>query len=261
MSKHEETECGTEEERDEPELVQRLVQHGMVRGVPARRAVVNGVIDLRGVPAEQVAAIERLVVNGVVLLDDANRGSLAGVRAVINGTIIVASPDLRIMVQPDIEVSKAMLAGMAPGQKLIIIGNVYFRPDVPPALVAEKLAEAHIVGTVIACEGVYGALMGIAEVTGVSVVLADGARSVVRSLGDNELTQDYLSRLEDGATYINVGTTTIAEDVSEEMLSQKIAAYHNVGSTVGPKRLLSLLKTRCATNLGNFSEPGEGDEE
>jgi hypothetical protein len=253
MSEHEEPKAATEEERDEPELV----QNGMVRGVPGKKVVVNGVLDLRGVPAEQVAAMEKVVLNGVLLLDEDNRGALAGVQTVINGTMLVAGPDLRVIVGPDHEFSKAMLEGMPPAQQLMIIGNVYFRPDVPPALVAEKLAESHIVGIVIACEGVHGALMGRAEITGVSVVLADGVRSVVRSVGDNELTQDYLSRLDDGTTYVNVGSTTIAEEVSEKLLSQKIAAYHNIGSTIAPQPLLSLLKTRCATNLGNFSEPGD----
>jgi len=261
MSEPQEMECEETEEAQEEDEGPGIVQNGMVRGVSGKKMVVNGVLDLRGVPAEQVEGVESVVVNGVVLLDEQNRGALANAKTVVNGPTVVADPDLKVLVQPDLEFSKAMLEGMTSGQKLMVIGNIYFRPDVPPALVAEKLAEAHVIGIVIACEGVHGALMDRAEVTGVSVALDDNVRAVVRAIGNSELTKDYLSRLEDSATYINIGNTSVSEDVPEDLLAQKIAAYHNVGNTTAPAGLLGLLKARCKTNMGNFSEPGEDDDD
>ncbi len=254
MSEQKPVDCEPDEGVEEPETE----QSGVVQGVPGRKVVVNGTLDLRGVPADQVATMKKLVVNGVLLVDEENRSALSGVKTTVKGTTVVAEPDTRVIMQSDIQFSRATLESMPPAQKLVIIGaNIYFHPEVPPALVEEKLAETRIVGIVIACESVHGALMGRAEITGVSVVLEDGVRSVVRSTGHNEITEDYLSRLEDGSTYVTIGTTTISDDVTEDLLSRKIAAYHNVGKTVAPARLLNLLKTRCPTNKGSFSEPGE----
>jgi len=237
-----------------------FAQNGMVQGVPGKNIELNGVLDLRGVPAEQVASIESLRINGLVLMDKGNRNALAGVKSEINGTVMVADPDLRILVEPDFQFSQATLEGMPSGQKLMLVGTVFFKPDVPPALVAEKFADLRIVGILVACEGVYGALLGKMEMTGISITLPPDAGPVVRSMGENTLTVDYVSRLQADSTYINIGETSIADDVSEDLLARKIRTYYNVGVTRAPAPLLALLKSRCPTNLGDFAEPG-GEEQ
>ena len=50
------------------------------------------------------------------------------------GTTVVAAPDLRLSVEPYLELSKATLEAMPAGQKLLLVGVVVFPPDVPPAL-------------------------------------------------------------------------------------------------------------------------------
>jgi hypothetical protein len=228
------------------------VKGGLIQGV-AGKNIRAGALDLRGVPPEQVARIESLKA-GLVLVDEANREALAKVPALKAGSIVTAGPELRLLVQPILEISKGMLEAMPEAQQLLIVGNVFFNPDVSPAVVADKLQQVRIVGIVVACEGVHGALLGKADTTGISITLPNDVGPVVRSIGEGRLSSDYLSRLQDGTTYINIGETTVSADVSEDLLSQKIASYHNVGETVGPSNLLSLLKARCPTNLGEFSE-------
>ena len=234
-------------------------QNGLVKGVPGRRVSINGVLDLRGVPKEEVARIESLKINGVVLLDEANQAGLAEVNSRVNGSIVVVDPDLRVIVEPNIEFSRGSVETMAAGQKLMLVGNVFFKPDLPAALVAEKFDQLHVVGILIACEGVLGALTGKMEMTGITISLPDSGGHVVRSMGQNTWDSDYLSRLPDGSIYINVGATTIPEDVGVELVEQKIAAYYNVGMTCAAPAVLSLLRSRCSTNLGDFSPLG-GEE-
>jgi hypothetical protein len=193
-------------EEPEPEL---SWQNGLVAGLTGTRVGVNGVLDLRGVPAEQLAKVEALHVNGVVLLDEANRSALSPAHSQINGITTVAPPDMRVIVQPDVEFSKASVEAMAAGQKLMVIGNIFFRPDVPPALAAEKFEKLHLVGIVMMTEGVQGALLGKVESTGISILIPDGSAHVVRSMGNNTWTVDYLTRLPDKTVYVNVGNTTI----------------------------------------------------
>jgi len=235
-------------------------QNGLVKGVPGRRVSVNGVLDLRGVPREEVAGIESLKINGIVLLDEANRSGLAHAAARVNGSIVVVDPDLRVIVEPNIEFSRGSVEAMAAGQKLMLVGNVYFRPEIPPALAAEKFEQLHVVGILIACEGVLGALTGKTEMTGITISLPDSGGHVVRSMGQSTWNSDYLSRLPDSSIYINVGATTVPEDVEVDLVERKIAAYYNVGMTSAASPVLSLLRARCSTNLGNFS-PLDGEEE
>ncbi|MFB3881585.1 MAG: hypothetical protein ACE149_09995 [Armatimonadota bacterium] len=205
----------TEEEQPEAERQQQEAgdeipwQNGMVRGVVGKRIGVNGVLDLRGVPADQVAAIEEIAVNGVVLMDEGNRNSLAGVKAAVNGSIIAVPPDMRVMMEPEIELSKASVEAMPNGQKLMIVGNMFLRPDIPPALIAEKFEDLRLVGIIVMGEGVQGALIGRGEITGVTILIPAGVTEAVRSIGNNTWTADYLSRLPDNIAYINIGNTRV----------------------------------------------------
>jgi len=234
---------------------------GVIRGIPSRRIESAGVLDLRGVPAERVAEIEHIKSAGVILVDEQNSAALASVSVESAGSVVVAPPDLRVLVQPDIVISKAMAEGMPPGQKLMMVGNVFIKPEVSVALVAEKFEDLHIVGILVAPESIVGALFGRLEITGITISLGEGVGAVVRSMGQTTITPDYLSRFEEGTTFVNIGQTTFASSVSEELVAQKIAAYHNVGQTEGPEPVLNLLKTRCPTNLGSFDvSSAAGDE-
>ncbi|MCJ7750045.1 MAG: hypothetical protein MUQ65_02965, partial [Armatimonadetes bacterium] len=54
----------------------------------------------------------------------------------------------------------------------------------------------------------------------------------------------------------NHGNLRVADDVTEEMLSRKIARIENHGNVRAPDRLLAILLTRCPENLGKFSPTG-----
>ena len=105
--------------------------------------------------------------------------------------------------------------------------------------------------------GVHGALLGGAEIIGVSVTLPDNIGDLIRSIGENTLTHEYLSELSDGATYLNIGLTTVPDDLPRELLDRKIASYYNIGETIAPAPLLALLKARCPQNLGEFKDSAE----
>jgi hypothetical protein len=227
---------------------------GIVQGIPGRRISSVGVLDLRGVPAEQIAQIETISSTGVVLLDEGSRTALESVTTTSVGAVAVVGPDVRVMVEPWLEISRATVEGMAAGQKFLLVGIVFFKPDVPAALVTEKLESLQVVGILLACAGVQGALLGKMQITGVSVTLPDDVGPIVRSIGQTQMDQAYLSHLADSIVYLNIGQTILAADVTEEMLARKISAYYNVGQTVAPPALLALLKARCPTNLGQFSE-------
>ena len=74
------------------------------------------------------------------------------------------------------------------------------------------------------------------------------------------LPYSYLARLPDRVAYVNIGRTRVPADMSEQLVAQKIASYHNTGLTVAPEPILNLLKSRGGTSMGQFLRPDEEGE-
>ena len=72
------------------------------------------------------------------------------------------------------------------------------------------------------------------------------------------LTNESLSRMNEGSSYTNFGHLEIAEDVSPELLSQKIGGFTNFGAVTGPPTLVGIVEGRCDANFGAFG--GDEDE-
>jgi hypothetical protein len=234
---------------------------GMIKGVPGRRVENIGLLDLRGARPEDLQQVEWIKNVGAILIDPPLKGALTHIHLENVGTVVEVAPDCQVLVEPWQEFSRATLEAMTPGQKLFLVGMVLFRPDVPSELVAEKFAELHVVGVLMAPAGVQGALLGKLHITGVPVTLpSDKDIPIIHNIGQNLIGNGYLKYLADNAMYINIGQTVLESDVSEELLASKFASYINVGQTVAPRPLLDLLKARCATNLGHFAEPSSESE-
>ena len=230
---------------------------GMVRGIPGKHIENVGMLDLRGVSAEELAQLESIQSVGAVLIDADLRSAMTHIALDSVGAVIDIPADARVLIEPWLEFSKAGLEAMPQGQKLLLIGIIFFKPDVPPALVTEKFESLQVVGVVLATAGVQGALIGKMQITGMGATLPEEDLPIVKNIGQNTLSPGYLSHLADGNLYVNVGQTILAPDVQEDLLAKKIKTYINVGHTQGPTPLLDLLKARCPVDLGQFSEPEE----
>jgi beta-lactamase regulating signal transducer with metallopeptidase domain len=233
----------------------------VIKGVPQAKIEDVAVLDLRGVAANEVGKIESIEDVAVIILDERNRQALKPKTMSDVGSTIVAPRDARVIVDPLWDVSKATLDAMPKAQKLICVGVVYFRSDVTPALVREKIASLQGSGVLLAPAGVRGALVGISELAGASATLPDDAGPAVHAVGFNQITPGYLERLQDRSVYVGIGATQIAPDVTEELLSRKIATYINVGATTGPKALVDFIKSRAAVNLGVIHAGDDDDDE
>ena len=99
--------------------------------------------------------------------------------------------------------------------------------------------------------GAFGALRGVGGA-------AIGGRA---NFSHMRLTNESLSRMADGTSYSNFGHVEIADDVSPELLSQKISGFTNFGAVTGPQNLVGILEARCDANFGSFSEAHEDEEE
>ena len=229
---------------------------GTMQGLPPAHSIHHvGLLDLRDALPEQLAEVKEIHTVDVLLLAEKTRALLEPSSLHHVGSILVAEPEERVVVTPQLELSRSGVEALPGGQKIVVMGNVFFHPDVLASLIAEKFESLRIFGTMIACAGVHGALIGKMQIfNGVALALPDGVGSIVRAHGETSVNQQYLLGIPEGTTYINIGKTQIDDAVSAEMLREKFAAYYNIGETNGPAVLLATLQARCPMNLGKFSK-------
>jgi len=241
-------------DKDTEQRLGEMGSVGVLQGVsPGSKIHHTGVLDLRGVPSDQVAQIEEVGSSDVILLDEQNRNALRGVKIHHVGSILVAGPDERVIVTPQLDLDRDGVEFMPDEQRLLFVGNVFIRPDVPAEVVVRKFASVRVIGILITGASALGALTGRLQFgNGITVGLPEDTGYIVRNTGEVRMVPEYLEALPDDTTYLNFGEVKVDGSVSASVVRQKIRAYYNLGETSGKPEGLAVLQARCQTNTGNF---------
>ncbi|UCC68580.1 MAG: hypothetical protein JSV79_01180 [Armatimonadota bacterium] len=164
--------------------------------------------------------------------------------------------------------TQAGLSRMQDGTSYTNFGHLVIADDVPADLLGQKIGSITNFGSVTGPEDLLAVLEARCDENFGSFGRAeeeeeeeDDGRPKLQNLGKTILTQQQLANMADGVRYANLGKLIVAENVSEELLAQKIAVYENLGNTQGPANLLGILQARCPENLGKFELSAESAEE
>mgnify|MGYP001598706992 FL=1 len=131
---------------------------GVYQGAPpARRIHHVTVLDLRGVPGQNLSQIQEIGNTDVVLLDTENRLALDRARLNHIGTVVVAEPEERVLVTPQLDLSASAVQALEPGQGWLVVGNLQFQAGGSCEQVAEKFLSLRVTGLLVACQAVQGA--------------------------------------------------------------------------------------------------------
>lgn len=229
---------------------------GVLQGIPPAQKIHHaGVLDLRGVSGEGIARIQEVGSCDVLILDEENRHELRGAKIHHTRNILTARAEERVLITPQLDMSRTAVEAMPDGQCLLILGNVYFAPDVSADLIVAKFATLRVFGTLTAGAGAVGALAGRTLFgNGVTIALPENTGPITRVMGELRITGDYLNELPDGTTFLNFGEVELRGSVSTEMLRQKIRAWYNLGETKGEESHLAVLQARCPMDTGEFEK-------
>jgi hypothetical protein len=243
-------------EEETPERESAMDSIGVLQGVPPGRKIHHaGVLDFRRIPSEQIARIVYIGSADVLLLDEENRLALRGVKIHHVRSVLIASPDERVLVTPQLDLSRTAVASMPDGQRLLVIGNVFIAPDVTADLIGQKFNAFRVIGTLTAGAGALGALAGRSLFgSGMTIALPEDTGPITRVFGETRMTSDYLNELPDGTTYLNFGETEIRGRIELSLLREKIRAYYNMGETKGEEAALAVLRARCPMDTGEFKD-------
>jgi len=165
--------------------------------------------------------------------------------------------------------TKDGLARMEDGTAYTNFGHLTIADDVPEDLLASKISSMTNFGSVTGpenlvrllegrCDTNFGSFRTAAEDDGEA---APDGRPHLTNHGNVRLTNELLRHMPDGVAYTNHGNLRVADDVTEEMLSRKIARIENHGNVRAPDRLLAILLTRCPENRGNLLPTESPDDD
>ncbi len=73
-------------------------------------------------------------------------------------------------------------------------------------------------------------------------------------MGDIEIDRNYLESLTNPLKALIVGIVRIHDDVTKELVEDKIAGLYNVGIVESPKDLMGVVKSKVVKNVGMFQE-------
>jgi hypothetical protein len=163
------------------------------------------------------------------------------------------------------------LSRMQDGTSYTNFGHLVIADDIPEELLKQKIGSITNFGWVSGPDNLVSVLEERCDTNFGRFGGAEGeedeedeehdASSTLKNLGRTTLTQEQLANMPDGVTYSNLGDLAVADNVSEELLAQKISVYKNLGRTTGPARLLGVLQAHCPANLGRFEVSGDSHEE
>src|SRR5690349_16053832 len=95
---------------------------GIVHGIPSENVQGVGVLDLRGISADELQKLKSVKGTGAILIDRGQKAALTHCKMEGVGAVVELAADERLITQPVLEVTKATIGGMAAGQKFTMLG-------------------------------------------------------------------------------------------------------------------------------------------
>jgi len=79
--------------------------------------------------------------------------------------------------------------------------------------------------------------------------------------GDTTINREMLEALEEPVEFFQAGRLTVSDDVTKELIKEKIKSFRSYGLLVAPKELHGILMAKCIETVGGFVTPEEMDNE
>jgi len=79
--------------------------------------------------------------------------------------------------------------------------------------------------------------------------------------GSTTINKSMLEALDEPLEFIQTGNLTIAEDVPEKLVKDKVKAFHNYGHVQATEETYGVLMAKCLENYGNISQNGHDEDE
>lgn len=207
-----------------------------------------GVLDLRFVrDEEELKAIRSISDVGVVLVPERLGGALMGVEMSDVGNVVRVPDEGKLQTfSGQTKVTGEALAAGDPESVLLIVGQLFV--STPCETVGYK--EIRVIGQLIATRGSETALMAkLTEVNGQVLYLPPNARLI---LGDETFGREFLELLPRPTPLVILGELRLEDDVTAELVREKVPEIVLMGSLHAPRALVPLLQVITTEKFGEI---------
>jgi len=187
------------------------------------------ILDLRKTTKETFDKIGFIKNANLILVSPETAGYLPGIPAKNINTVAEIPPDIEIQTcMSRVTINASYLSSIPSPRFLLVMGRMLVEPDAPPELIDAKLDGMVIMGKLICPESVAGLMQSKAKLLmGRTTTYPLDSVLVADSL---ILDDTFLNTLDDGSQLVVAGSLRVVDDVSSELIEQKIRALHAHGS-------------------------------
>lgn len=217
------------------------VPQGVIRDV--------GFVDFTGCKTEdELSEIKGIYNTGAVLVPEHLMGAAARIPMENVGQVIGIPADKKAVTKVgQIQLTAESIEnGCSEDEILVLIGQIMLT-GVPTRIPCEII----ILGALIAPKEAQGILSGaIKSITGtVSYYVGNSVRLF---MGDTTLDAEYFELLPEPAALVTMGSLTIEDDVSKELLREKVTGIILMGVISVPKHLNATVQVLTTEKLGDI---------
>lgn len=187
------------------------------------------ILDMRKTAKETLDKIGFIKNANVILVSPETAGYLTGIPAKNINTVAEIPADAEIQTcMSHVTINASYLSSVPSPRFLLVMGKAVVEPDAAPELIETKLEGMVIMGKLICPEAVAGLLQSKAKLLmGSTTTYPEDAVLIANSL---VLDDAFLNTLEDRSKLVVTGSLRVVDDVTSELIEQKVQALHAHGS-------------------------------
>jgi len=114
-----------------------------------------------------------------------------------------------------------------------------------------ELKEIKNIGILVVPKKLAGKILGMAKNTGIVVFYTEGSKLY---MGKTMLDAETLKNFDEAVDIIQVGKLVVENDVTAELIRQKIKSIRNYGKVDVPRNVYGVLMTKVMENAGTIEK-------
>jgi len=187
------------------------------------------ILDMRNTTKETVDKIGVIKNANVILVSPETAGFLTGIPAKNINTVAEIPADAKIQTCiSHVTINASYLSSTSAPRFLLVMGHVIVEPDATLELIDAKLEGMVIMGKLICPETVTGLLQSKAKLLmGSTTTYPEDAVLVANSL---VMDDAFLNTLDNGSQLVVTGSLRVVDDITSELIEQKIRGLHAHGN-------------------------------
>ena len=219
-----------------------------------------GILDLTGMKsAEELKKTTRIEKVGTVLVPEDLMDTFMNISMEKVGTIVPVPRDQKYKTRTgQMELSPGMLASGDEDIRLILVGQGIMKEPVEEI----GYGSLHLSGQFLFPRESQSVLEDSIDYTSGQLMYFSGSNPRIFT-GDQKFSATFFEMIEEPMTMILVGTTTFSEDVTPELLQEKVEEIVMVGEMVASEEVISVLQflaEHCVGEMKTHAEVKEGED-